>query len=382
MDEDQPTTSKVPQVQKFRFLMTGILFAILLLLPALDQWQGFSENFKSTEKHALTPMPSFEFPHVQTFIVEFNQYFKENFGWRNALFYQYSQLKYVLMGVSPLPHKVILGKNNWFYPGNDVNKIAEQHQGLHPLEPATLKTIAQRLTEKQQEFARQGIRFYVTVAPDSYSIYPENLPDYLQAYTGRSNLDILDEYLKKNSPVPFIDLRPALRAAKSSRIIYLKTDTHWNDYGALLATLTIMKRVRQDFPQIPVPDESRYRIEEKAGYGGDLVTMMALNQTIIDTVNFQITPPADLRAQEIENRPPGKDQAPFSRYVSPNKKAPGLVFVGDSFSITLSQDVPGYFSKAFIVRSGVIKPEWIQAEKPDVVILEIVERNLAELATI
>lgn len=382
MNENQATTSKVSQVQKYRVFLIGIAFTVVLLLPTLDQWLGLSRSFKSTEKHALSPMPSFEFPHVQTFIAGFNQYFKENFGWRNALFYQYSQLKYVLMGISPLPYKVILGKNNWFYPGNDLNKIAEQHQGLHPLEPATLQAIARRLTDKQEEFARQGVRFYVTVAPDSYSIYPENLPNYLQAYTGKSNLDFLNEYLKKHSSVPFIDLRPALKAAKSSRITYMKTDTHWNDYGALVATLAIMKRIRQDFPEMPVPDETNYRIEEKAGYGGDLVTMMALNQTIIDTVNYRITPPPYLRAQEISNRPPGKDQAPFSQYVSPNKKAPGLVFVGDSFTITLSQFVPGYFSKAFIFRSGVISPEWIRDEKLNVVILEIVERNLADLANI
>jgi alginate O-acetyltransferase complex protein AlgJ len=383
MEQDSKPISNVNKIHKYRFFLTGIGFVITLILPGLDQWLEFSSGFKSTEKHILAPFPDFKFPHVKTFIHEFNQYYKENFGWRNALFYQYSHLKYSVMGVSPLPQKVILGKNNWFYPGNDLNHVADQHLGLQPIEPQTLQEIAQKLTNKQQELASQGIKFYFFISPDSYSIYPENLPDYLQMNHAPSNFDRLKEYLIKNTTIPFIDARPALLAAKSTHVTYMQTDTHWNDYGALVATLAIINRVRQDFPDLPVPEENNYLIRAKAGYSGDLVTMMALNRDISDTVNYQIDPPAYLRTKDagrIDNTELGG--WPSQRFITMNKKSPNLLFVGDSFTMSLTQFIPGYFFKSYLVRSNSISNELVRAEKPNIVIFEIVERNLSYLATL
>ncbi|GAB4048638.1 alginate O-acetyltransferase AlgX-related protein [Spirosoma litoris] len=381
MENDPYYTPKPRNLTRYRFFLTGFGFAILLILPGLDQWFGFSSNFQSTEKHILAPFPTFKFPHVNTYINQFNQYYKENFGWRNVLFYQYSHLKYDVLGVSPLPYKVILGKNNWFYPGNDLNNVADQHQGLQPIELQTLQTIVQKLTAKQRKLAAQGIKFYLFIPPDSYTIYPENLPNYLQNNRVISNYDRLKQYLLKNTTIPFIDVRPALLAAKSRHQTYMQTDTHWNDYGAFIATLSVANRIRQDFPDMPLPKENDYSICAKKGYSGDLVTMMALNRDISDTVNYQIDAPPYLQVKEagrIHNTELGG--WPSQRFVSMNKKSPSLLFIGDSFTISLAQFVPNYFFKSYLVRSNLISDELVFSEKPDVVIFEIVERNLAYLA--
>ena len=365
----------------YRFVLTGLGFTLLLILPSLDQWLGFSADFKSTEKNILTPLPGFHFPHVRTYIQQFNQYYKENFGWRNALFYQYSRLKYSAFGVSPLPQKVVLGKNEWFYPGNDFNRVSDQHQGLTPLSGQTLQTIARKLVVKQQELAKRGINFYLIVAPDSYSIYPENLPDYLQASRYKSNFDHLKEYLRTHTTIPFIDVRPSLIAAKSVHPTYMRTDTHWNEYGALVATLSIVKHIRHDFQNIPLPDENMYNIHLKEGYAGDLVTMLALNQSISDKINYQIDLPASLQAKEVEEIPNTELGGwPTQRFVSTNKKAPNLLFIGDSFTLSLRQFTPSYFANSYIIRSNYMSEKLLRSEKPDIVIFEVVERNLTNLA--
>lgn len=381
-DSNSPSES-VSKSFRYRFLLTGIGFALLLISPILDQVLGFSADFKSTEKNILTPLPNFHFPHVETYIAQFNQYYKENFGWRNALFYQYSRLKYTVFGVSPLPQKVVIGKNEWFYPGNDLNNVADQHQGLRPISSQTLQAIAKKLIDKQQKLSKQGTAFYLVVAPDSYSIYPENLPDYLQATRSTSNLDYVKAYLKKHTTIPLVDLRPNLMAAKSVRPTYMHTDTHWNNYGAFVATLAIMNRIRLDFPNIPAADEKNFTIRTKKGYSGDLAVMLALNQMVWDKTNYQIDPPALLRTKQVQEIPNTELGGwPSQRFISQNPKAPTLLFIGDSFTLSLRHFIPSYFSRSYVVRSNSLSDKLIRSEKPDMVILEIVERNLTDLADI
>lgn len=369
-------------VSRHRFLLTGILFAICLVLPTLDQLFKFSAAFKSTEKNVLAPLPRLQFPHVLSYISGFSKFYKENFGWRNALFYQYSQFKYYVLGVSPLPQKVILGKNGWFYPGNDLSNVASQHLGLDTLSTETLATIAQKFRDKQQQMAAQGAAFYFVVAPDSYTIYPENLPDYLRKASVLSNLERLKTYLASHTDVPFIDVRAALLAAKSTHPTYLQTDTHWNKYGCLIATMAIVQRIGRDFPSLPRVPQQEYTIQSIKGHSGDLTTMMALDQDIASPPNYRIIAPARISFRETDQIPNPAVGWPSQRFVGSTIKAPSLLLMGDSFTLTLSETMPGYFSRAYVTQSDSIRTDLIRAEKPDVVVFEIVERNLAQLVNL
>lgn len=365
--------------KRFRFLCTGIGFVALLLLPTLDQWLGLSAGFKSTEKRILAPFPTVDFPHVRTFISQFNVYYKENFGWRNALFYQYSQWKFKALGVSPLPEKVVVGKNGWFFPGNSHNMVVNQYRGLQPLSSATLDSISGRLTFYQRELAKQGTRLYVLVAPDSYTIYPENVPDYLKTRKSASNFDQLKEHLAQRTRVSLIDVRDKLRAAKAINVTYCQTDTHWNDFGSLIASMGLAERVRQDFPQIPTPELTSYRIRPKRGSPGDLVFLLALNGELVDSVNYQIEPAAHLRIRKLESVPNPDTDLPTERFVTANKTAPKLFLLGDSFSYTMNQFAPGYFREMYVTRSPRLNLKQVQTERPDVLVIEIVERNIDRL---
>ena len=363
--------------KRFRFISTGIGFVALLVLPMLDQWLGLSAGFKSTEKRILAPFPTLGFPpHVRTFIRDFGLYYKENFGWRNALFYQYSNWKFRVLGVSPLPEKVVLGKNGWFFPGNSHNMVVNQYRGLRPLSSATLDSISRQLTYYQQELAKQGTRLYVLVAPDSYTIYPENVPDYLKTRKTASNFDRLKQHLTQHTTVPFVDVRAKLRAAKAINVTYCQTDTHWNDFGSLIASMGLAERVRQDFPQMPTPGLSDYRIRPRRGAPGDLVFLLALNREIADSVNYQIEPAAHLRVRTLESTPNPETSLPTQRFVTTNKTSPKLFLLGDSFSYTMNQFIPGYFRETYIKRSPRLDLEQVRAERPDVVVIEIVERNI------
>ena len=53
--------------------------------------------------------------------------------------------------------------------------------------------------------------------------------------------------MARHPEVAFIDLRPALRAAKTRELVYYKTDSHWNYNGAVVGYEALMAAV-------PIPD--------------------------------------------------------------------------------------------------------------------------------
>jgi hypothetical protein len=88
---------------------------------------------------------------------------------------------------------------------------------------------AAALRAQQRWLARQGARFVAIVSPSAPSIYPEMLPDWVPAPVGRTTLDDL---MGMSPPLPLIDPRSALIAAKAKTPPYTKLNSHWNGYGA------------------------------------------------------------------------------------------------------------------------------------------------------
>lgn len=63
-----------------------------------------------------------------------------------------------------------------------------------------------------------------------------------------------------------------------------------------------------------------------------------------------------------------------------NPTLPSVPFLRDSFSNALLQYVPENFSRTDAVWTYVAKSDILAAEHPDIVILEIIQRKLRELA--
>jgi hypothetical protein len=179
-----------------------------------------------------------------------------------------------------------------------------------------------------------------------------------------------------------IDIRPALGVAKKERTIYCQTDTHWNDFGSLIGSLAMVERLRMDFPQLTDPCPTDYQIKPKPGVGGDLTTMMALHSAYRDSVDYAIKPIPGLGlvARQTMNLPNPEMNLPSSRFTGPSPGMPRLLFIGDSFSYSMNQFVPQYFGESFLVRSSRLDMALARAEHADIVVVEIVERNLRRLA--
>jgi len=361
----------------FTYKLTALLFALLLLLPTADCMLGLSVSFENTENRQRLRRPVFEFPHVMRYKRDFEAYYKQTFGWRDALFQVYSRWKLFVLGQSPLPEKVVIGRQGWFFLGNSENRVMDQHRGLLPWPADSLTSLLTHLHHRQAELARYHSQLIVVVPPDAQSVYSEYLPEQLVNPHRPSRLDVLHRHISRLPGIHFIDLRDTLQAAKRRYQLYYQTDTHWNNVGSLVSCAALMKHLHRLNARLPVVDSSAYTITPSPGFGGDLVRMIGLQQRIKDPLYYNVQrtdgrslPPPDTLSQRYGS------PYPILRFTGTDCSQPRLLFVGDSFSLFVMQYLPHYFSESIFVRDCRLDARLLNTVKPDIVVFEVVERNI------
>ncbi len=353
----------------------AIAFIFFIWLPTLDNWLGFTSNYKYVENRPVDAFPTFTAQNPYTFFQNFKIYYPANFGLRNFLLHTYSHFKYSLLQVSPLPEKMVMGKNKWLFLGNSFEKVFDQHRGLVSFPDDTLNKSIDHLISYQRELNQRGIRLYVTVAPDANTIYPENMPDNLPIVPHGSSFDRFKQLLASRTTIPFIDLRQPLLTGKAKRPVYYHNDTHWNNWGALLATRALVERIHHDVPkEVPMPRDDEFTIEQKGLKMGDLAYITALADYYPQAPFFAVTPAEDKAARQVFELP---ITPPLTAHFRSNTgSATRLLYFGDSFTPSIAPLLAAYFNESFFIDKSQFKLPLVEACKPNIVILEVVERKL------
>ncbi|MDJ1482163.1 hypothetical protein QNI16_16790 [Cytophagaceae bacterium YF14B1] len=356
------------------------LFLLLISLPLLDSYIGILGRNENTENRQLATAPKLKWRKPFEFFRPFETYFNENFQGRSILIKGYSQWKWNWLRSSPFPNKAIIGKSGWLFLGDRNENVLKEYRHLKPYTKEELQKIYSRIRENQQWLASKGIKYYVVIAPNSHSIYPEFLPDnVVKAHKG-SYINSIGKYLAQYPDINFIDLKDTLLTVKKqqNKLLYYKTDTHWNQYGAFIGYTYIINQIRKDFPAIIPLSLSQYKWREH-GFSGDLSMMLNLETDFNETVQ-ELYPGFPLKAVDAKRNLPipsdytwDKTQYLLSRCTE-NLNLPKAVIYRDSFSGSLIPYFSENFSESLFIWEKKIRKEVIEQEKPDIVIHEIVER--------
>ncbi|PKO22298.1 MAG: hypothetical protein CVU38_10120, partial [Chloroflexi bacterium HGW-Chloroflexi-1] len=231
------------------------------------------------EKRQLAPFPGV--PRSLSALVEFpdgfEAFYNDHFGFRERLVYLYNVLN-VRLGVSPT-EKVLVGKDGWFFYANrEDGNVIQDYRNNDPLTASDLAAWQADLEQKYRWLHAQGIAYLFVIVPNKHTIYAEYLPDYITKVGAQSRADQLVEYLAAHTAVPVLDLRPVMLAAKGSGpLLYDRTSTHWNAWGANLAQAAIATTLAAQLPAIaPVRYAATdFRFELGAG-NEDLAVMMSV----------------------------------------------------------------------------------------------------------
>lgn len=304
--------------------------------------------------------------------------FNENFGLRRTLIRADNRLRLAIFGESPV-RGVVLGRAPWLFYADEW--AMEDFENRLPYSEADLEDIRRILEERREWLAARGIRFLVVVAPNKHTVYGEDLPERYAKARPDSRLDQAAAHLAEHSDVEFLDLRSALGEAKAAGRVYDHTDTHWNDAGGFAGSQAILARLGSMLPGVEGLSPDDYALVEETGPGGDLARLLSLPDVYREKrlVLKKRTPPlAKPGTRDYQDPATIPERAMVVRETG-NRNAPRALVFRDSFAWKLIPFLSEKLESAVYVWDHRFFPEIVAREKPDVVILECVERYLNAL---
>ncbi len=363
-------------------MVLALGFVTALALPGVLLLLQVPEEEAGGENRILAQMPVCEPGRIFTFSSDFERFFGDRFGLRRVLIRLNNRFEMHILRISPLGEKVMVGKNRWLF--YSYREVLSDIACTRPLSADDLEQLRLSLEAVRDSLLKKGARFYVLIAPNKHSIYPEHLPPRARRVGDFSRLDQLESHLRRHSDLVLIDVRETFMEAKQQgqTPLYHRTDTHWNDYGAFLAQDRLMAAIRYDFPQIDPLHLENFTFERVREPGGDLAEVLALADELDEEVVHLVPKQASLsREAPLEDRPGYTRHPQFPPLVCEHdaEGLPRALILRDSFGNALIPYLSEYFSRSVFVWSPFLTPEIIAGEKPDLVILELVERNLEEL---
>lgn len=287
------------------------------------------------------------------------------------------RLRLALFGQSPAP-SVLWGREGWLYFTQE--SALDDALNAIPLDAGDLATMVRTQVERRDWLATRGIAYLVVLAPNKATVYPEFLPPGLGPIGPESRLDQLLPALRR-AGVDVLDLRETLVRAKAERRAYLKTDTHWNRFGAYRAASAVVAALRDKLPGIAPLTDAACVIEEKTQPGGDLAEMLLLPDVLteVDIVPRLLSPRARPGAPGAYADPADHPDRERMARETGLADGPRAIFFHDSFTRPMVPYLAEGFSRSVFFWSHAFAPAIIEAEKPDVVVLEVVERYIFAL---
>ena len=347
------------------------MFILFLCFPSFMTFSNVKINAMIDEKRATSIRPQYE-GNIIKYIKAYNKYYKKNYFGRDSAIYIYNNIRFLLLNESPVPEKVIIGKDNWlfFCDKKDGNSIVD-YQGYSELNSDDLEKIYVWFKSFNDWLHQRNIKFYFVVAPDKQTVYYDKLPDTIKKVNATA-ADRIIPYLI-NRGIHVIDLRYELIKAKDCyEELYYKTDTHWNKLGAYLGYKKIIERVSQDFINLKPINYNLAAIKySNRENGGDLAKMMGISKySYYRDIIFQYPANYTLKSSSdtIINT--------FSK-----SHLPKAMIYRDSFTASLVPLLSNNFSCCHYVMKYIhnekkIDKSEIEEIKPDILMLIIVERYL------
>ena len=337
--------------------MAGI-FLLLCLIPSVGMLLTGPSPLLANEIAPRTPsLTAPDGSLNENVLNEITDYVGTRFALRPALVSARSFLFEKLFH-SSAEEQVLLGRDGQFY----YTSTLDDYCGVS-LSESELAAIAANLKAIENAVEENGGRFLFTVAPNKNTLIPGGMPDRFPAGHDHSNLAQLVPLLQAEG-VPYVDLQAVLA---DDPTLYYKTDSHWTAEGAALAADTLLQALGR---------ENRYGdgpFREEGMHVGDLYQMLYPLGKGRET-ELVYAPGLNY---ETASDPRGGNAITIRTSSADGQGS--LYCLRDSFGIALYPYLAEAFAEAVFSRSADYSPEAFSALSADVVILEIVERNLSSL---
>jgi alginate O-acetyltransferase complex protein AlgJ len=305
------------------------------------------------------------------------KYFSEHLAVRDAVVSWHGRIKAEWLRTSPNP-EVWLGRDGWLFY-NQSAKAGAVSPG-DPNFPDRLDHWADALSARRAWLAERGIKYLVVLAPNKQSVYSEYVPRFARR-RGPTGLDELLVRCGRDPELNILDLRPALRDARTAGPVYWHTDTHWNAAGTYAGYISTVAALGRWYPAMAPLPPTTFVPRPVQTSGGDLSRMIGLPGRMPDEgISLERLTPARARlVNELADFHSDLLLAhvPPQVWVNDLVGGPRVLLLGDSFAndeyCSLLAEHCGGLVK---VGSYAGQQALIERERPDVVVFEFVERTL------
>lgn len=370
--------------------LTNLLIIALFLAAILTPFSIWvvqkDVSFSEVEKRKLNNFPELQKQSIPEFTHAFDSYFQDHFGLREWLINRYHREASKRFGVSGVPD-VVEGREGWLYLSH--NSMLDDLKGRLGFSDPEKKAFWNYLLTKEAWFDERNIAYIFLVAPNKQSIYPEYLPSYFLSSPKPSRLDELLSTRPVHGGTSLLDVRSALRLEKLNSRLYNKSDSHWNAQGAYLAYLAIMKRTQLLFPEVQAQEEFHFLQKWENTPGGDLAEMTGKKNATVEQRPVVNTEKFTSALKNIGE--PLTDffilsQLQVYQTTKTNRSLKVLVlhdsffgilspFISESYGdVLFANRYQNDATSTFLTESKL--KELVTMFKPDLVIEELVERNL------
>ncbi|MDR0828077.1 MAG: acyltransferase family protein [Desulfovibrio sp.] len=279
-------------------------------------------------------------------------------------------------------HKAFIGNDGWLFLGNDYDSCLDKLTGeISPAITAHSESSSSSIIALLKQY--DGIKKIIFIGPNKSTIYPEHLPTDIRPSSHRYISPILQKF--QESGIDVFDPTEVLLKAKNDKLLYYRTDTHWNNFGAYLAVQGLLMHL--DFTPEMI-DKAFGNLDFTSGppHNGDLINIGKFELKAVAGDNFVPVwrlPHGDLTLIEsngaqkslpsLASVGPGLD-TPI-RIMNPNAAGNLKVWIfGDSFSVAASPFFNAMFAETLYLHRGS-KSLLLEGSPPDLIIYEGVERD-------
>ena len=346
-------------MKKTIFNLTIVLFLVLCILPSAGMLLFGPSSAAANEILASAPRVQKRDGSFNTQVLnDTADYIADRFALRQQCVTAWARLHAAVFH-SSAEEQVLLGRDDWLFYTATLDDYAGQH-----LSGEELDRIVENLYAIQNYVESQGAQFVFTVAPNKNSLYPAYMSSRFSENHAQSNISLLRPLLQE-AGVHYVDLF-SLYADQELR--YYRTDSHWTAEGAAMAADRLLSAMGRRSSYAAGP------FVENGTHSGDLFEMLypaaVDRETRIDYAGslsyLTRSDPKDGNAITIETDRSGVDGR--------------LLCWRDSFGIALYPYLADSFGQALFSRSANYDFTSCDLQDCDVVLIEIVERNLPQLA--
>lgn len=342
-------------------LLLTIFCAVLGLSFAVFNIFSKQLSMDSHENRLMTGLPQVLQSPLGELSKNLDNFFVDNSPFRYQFVLLNAGLDYTLFGTSQ-SDQVLPGKGGWLFykDGPTAAQPVANYQGL-TLDQDSDETLAHASAALQilsDRLAENGCTLVLDLTPSKDRVYREYMPDGYPIVSEENRTDRMADYLRTHTTVPVVWQYETLRSQAKlypERLLYYKTDTHWNSLGALIGLDGVFESLG-----MPTLAPEEYPVQESGTTTGDMANVAALYAVLPPEATYEVP-----------------------RYGTLFEKDSRVVrVIGDSFSEYYMPYLEARFSNCWREHIDSFDPALVDQPGCDILLLEFNERSLDTMLSI